>query len=288
MLKSNGLLVDFYLACIGEFVLSRQTVNYRTIEDQLRDILVRLSLPIFKGSGIILLVNRYIFEHLIYPVAQRTMDRAKFYDTIRNAPFNGLLSQSQVEGMESILNFWEKPPVKPSGKFADNWDIRTVNWLAYMLATVFHETAFTMQPIDEGGGDAYFTRLYEGRKGLGNTESGDGAKFHGRGFVQLTGRANYDKFTDIVREFYPECPDLTASPASVKKDEYASVIMFYGMFCGSFTGLALKNFLGDPEKRQIEDFYNARQVINGLDKAEDIQPYAKKFNAALRGAGATA
>jgi hypothetical protein len=216
------------------------------------------------------------------------MDRTKFYASIRNAPFKGILSQSQVDGIESILNFWEKPPVKPTGIFADNWEIRTVNWLAYMLATVFHETAFTMQPIDEGGSDAYFTRMYEGRRDLGNTEPGDGAKFHGRGFVQLTGRANYSKLSPIVKQFYPECPDLTASPASAKKDDYASVIMFYGMFCGSFTGRALKNFLGDPEKGQIEDFYNARKVINALDKAEEIQSYAKKFNTALHNAGATA
>lgn len=213
------------------------------------------------------------------------MDRSKFYASVRNSPFNGVLSQSQVDGMESILDFWEKPPVKPTGEFASNWEVRSVNWLAYMLATAFHETAQRMQPIDEYGDDAYFSQ-YDGI--LGNNKPGDGARFHGRGFVQLTGRDNYRKMTPIVQEFYPECPDLTASPDSAKIDEYATVIMFYGMFVGSFTGRALKNYLGDPDKGQIEDFYNARKVINALDRAELIQSYAKKFNTALDNAGATA
>jgi predicted chitinase len=216
------------------------------------------------------------------------MDRSKFYSSIRNAPFSGVLSQSQVNGIETILNFWEKPPVQPTGDFATNWGIRTINWLAYMLATAFHETAQTMQPIDEYGDNAYFTEMYEGRADLGNTQPGDGAKFHGRGLVQLTGRLNYGKMTGIVQGFYPECPDLTVSPDSAKNDEYAVVIMFYGMFVGTFTGYALKNFLGDPEKGQIEDFYNARRIINGLDRAGTIESYAKSFNAALHSAGATA
>lgn len=214
------------------------------------------------------------------------MDRAAFYSSIRGSLFNGVLSQAQVDGIESILDFWEKPPITPRGEFQVNWDIRSLNWLAYMLATAFHETAFTMQPIDEFGSDERFNRLYQGR--LGNIHPGDGARFHGRGFVQLTGRDNYSRMTSIVKQFYPDCPDLTDSPASAKKDEYAAVILFYGMFVGAFTGVALKNFLGDPAKGQREDFYNARKVINGLDRASEIQAYAKKFNEALEKAGATA
>jgi len=157
-----------------------------------------------------------------------------------------------------------------------------------MLATAFHETARTMQPIDEYGDNAYFTEMYEGRADLGNTQPGDGAKFHGRGLVQLTGRLNYSKMTPIVQDFYPDCPDLTTSPDSAKNDKYAVVIMFYGMFDGTFTGYALKNFLGNPLKGQIEDFYNARKIINGLDRAADIESYAKSFNTALDYAGESA
>lgn len=215
------------------------------------------------------------------------MDRAVFYDDVRRDLFNGRLSQGQVEGMEAILNFWEKPPVQPTGDFKINWDIRSIGWLAYMFATTYHETAFTMQPISEFGDVAYFTRLYENRQDLGNNQPGDGAKFRGRGYVQLTGRSNYTKMTPIVRSFYSNSPDFTVDPEAVKEPKYAAIIMFYGMFLGIFTGKALKNYIGDPEKGQIVDYFNARKIINGLDKARTIEGYAKEFDQALYKAGAS-
>ncbi|MEL4896427.1 hypothetical protein [Crocosphaera sp. Alani8] len=220
------------------------------------------------------------------------MDRAVFYDDVRADVFGGRLTQGQVDGMEAILNFWEDPPVQPTGDFKVNWDIRSIGWLAYMLATTFHETARTMQPITEYGSFEYFRR-YCNRKDLGNGpayggQPDDGPRFRGRGYVQLTGRRNYTAMTPIVRGFYPGSPDFTTDPEAVKDDRYAAVIMFYGMFNGIFTGKALKNYIGDPDKGQIVDYYHARKVINGLDKASLIENYAKEFEEALDKAGATA
>lgn len=65
------------------------------------------------------------------------MDRAKFFASARSALFGGKLTQGQVDGITAILDGWQ------ASQMTD------VRWLAYMLATAYHETARTMQPIAE-------------------------------------------------------------------------------------------------------------------------------------------
>ncbi|MDM8569435.1 hypothetical protein QUF50_08020 [Thiotrichales bacterium HSG1] len=213
------------------------------------------------------------------------IDRSTFYDNMRNEMLSGKLTKDQVDGTTVILDFWESPPIKFTGKFKKNWDIRSLEWLAYVLATTYHETARTMQTGDEYGSNAYFTRRYENNKRiakmLGNNRKGDGAKFHGRGYVQITGRSNYSKMSKIIRGYYSDAPDFTENPDAVKIPEYAVLIMFYGMIRGTFTGKALKHYIGDPDKGQNVDFFNARKIINGRDKAGLIRGYAEKAIHAL-------
>lgn len=85
--------------------------------------------------------------------------------------------------------------------------------LLMALATIRAETA-GFEPISEGvsqfntapGGPKF--GLYEGRRDIGNTQPGDGAKFHGRGFVQLTGRANYREVGDIIGADLVNSPEM--------------------------------------------------------------------------------
>lgn len=60
---------------------------------------------------------------------------------------------------------------------------------AAFLAQIGHESG-SLVYVRELGGPSYFAK-YDGRKDLGNTQPGDGAKFCGRGLIQVTGRSNY-------------------------------------------------------------------------------------------------
>lgn len=66
-------------------------------------------------------------------------------------------------------------------------------------------------PVDEYGGVKQWMK-YEGRRDLGNTQSGDGVRFHGRGFIQLTGRANYRTYGMALGIPLETEPDLALKP----------------------------------------------------------------------------
>lgn len=191
------------------------------------------------------------------------MNRTAFFAAVRENPFGGSLAQAQVDGMNAILNEWDRRRLT---------DLRH---LAYMLATTFHETARTMQPIVERGSTSYFDR-YEGRADLGNTQKGDGYKFRGRGFVQLTGRANYVKAGTKLNVSLAIDPDIALDP------DIAAKIMFVGMAEGWFTTKKLSDYFTGGKA----DWRNARRIVNGLDKADTIAGYGKAFYAALLTASA--
>lgn len=71
---------------------------------------------------------------------------------------------------------------------------------------------------DKATADAYArkpekiaNRVYASRMGNGDEASGDGYKFRGRGFIQLTGKSNYQAFSDFIKEDCVASPDLVAT-----------------------------------------------------------------------------
>ncbi len=133
-----------------------------------------------------------------------------------------------------------------------------------------------MRPIDEHGTTAYFNSRYGPQtkvgKTLGNTKPGDGALFHGRGYVQLTGRRNYAKAKNLTGV------DLLSEPDRAKEPELAYRIAIQGMKDGWFTGKKLSQFIKDGVP---PDYENARTIINDHDKAQTIADIARRFNETL-------
>lgn len=186
------------------------------------------------------------------------INRKNFFDIIRESLFNSVLSQQQVDGMNYLLDTWEN-------YFIDS-DIR---WLAYCLATAFHETAYTMQPIEEygrGSGHDY-----------GKPTGPYSECYYGRGHVQLTWIANYEKAQERLKDIYDVDSPLVEYPHRMLEDEPSALVLFDGSINGWFTGVGLPKYFN----ANTEDAYNARRVINGTDKADVIAGYYREFKEAL-------
>lgn len=106
---------------------------------------------------------------------------------------------------------------------------------------------------------------------LGNTQQGDGVKYKGRGFVQITGKNNYVKFSQILGLDFENTPDH-----ALEWDNSFS-IMTVGMRDGLFTGHKLSDYIFEGSK----NYRNARQIINGLNEADVIAVYAEEFEKCL-------
>lgn len=193
-----------------------------------------------------------------------------FFDAVRAGKALGpSLTPGEVSGCEAILAACAGFPV---------------SWVAYCLATPIVETNGTMQPIKEFGGAAYFTRRYDidgerpdKARELGNLNPGDGARYCGRGYVQMTGKANYARAERELGVPLVADPDL-ALGAGV-----AARIMRRGMQEGWFTGKSLSTYL--PAVADIHQFTNARRIVNGQDRAVEIAGHALHFQGALQQGG---
>ena len=185
-------------------------------------------------------------------------DRDIYFGTVRDSLFDGELTQQQVDGQSVILAVWEYQAV--SGVSVDDQ-----RWLAYMLATVFHECATRMWPITEYGSETYL-------------QGKDYWPYIGRGFVMLTWEENYRHASEELGLI--DDRDLVDHPELALDSLIATRILFRGMTEGWFTGHKLADYFNDL----IDDPINARQIVNANDDDELIAGYHHKFMDALTAA----
>ncbi|WP_043973761.1 MULTISPECIES: chitinase [Acinetobacter] len=159
----------------------------------------------------------------------------------------GKLSQSQVNGINFLISV-----------LAEDQTI-TFAQMAYILATAWHETAKTMQPVIEYGSEKYL-------------KSKQYYPYIGYGYVQLTWLANYKRMGDYLKI------DLVKNPKLALQADIAARVMIVGMKKGMFTGKRLTDYINQDKK----DYINARRIINGMDKAELVAGYAEIFEQALQ------
>ncbi|MCI3879563.1 glycoside hydrolase family 19 protein [Acinetobacter higginsii] len=185
----------------------------------------------------------------------------------------GKLSESQVEEINFIV-----------GAIDQDKSI-TYPQAAYILATTWHETAKTILPVVEYGkgknrtyGTWYLNSLdqrycfKDSNKQAAYLCEDRPYLYYGRGYVQLTWYANYEKASKKLGI------DLLQNPELATQKEYAIKIMLEGMKEGWFTGKKLSDYIYQSKK----DYVNARRIINGTDKANLIAVYADTFESALR------
>ncbi|NJR37744.1 MAG: hypothetical protein HC781_01560 [Leptolyngbyaceae cyanobacterium CSU_1_4] len=113
------------------------------------------------------------------------------------------------------------------------------NQIAYILATAQHESDHfqTLTEYDSG-------EQYEGWADLGNTQPGDGARFKGRGFVQISGRDNYEKYSKLTGT------DLIADPTKAEDPGIAAFIWCMALRRGALRGWVWM-IIFQPGERQI-------------------------------------
>jgi predicted chitinase len=127
---------------------------------------------------------------------------------------------------------------------------------------------FISQCSHESGAGEWMQELasgqaYEGRTDLGNVQKGDGPKFKGAGYIQLTGRYNYQKFSDFIKD-----------PKVMEGVSYVSVR--YPATASGFWWMNNKmNRLCDSGAtcRQVSAIVNGRDPANGL---ADREKYYKR------------
>ena len=183
-----------------------------------------------------------------------------FFDRIRPLFIAGALTAAQVAGIQCKLDAFSAAGVP-------------IAFVAYGLATSFHETGQKMQPVAEIG---------RGRsKAYGVPGKHRGQIAYGRGDVQLTWDYNYAR-ADVELGLKGA---LTSNYDLALQAPISARIMVEGMLEGWFTGRKLATYLPAIGFASLAEFAQARRIINGTDRAAQIAAYAAVLQDALADGG---
>ncbi len=175
------------------------------------------------------------------------------YVTISTKLFNGKMSASQKQGIDILV---------AAGSALSK------EALAYVLATAYHETAATMQPIEEYGKGR--NRTYGHKVKYSGKPYNDTAHvYYGRGYTQNTWYENYEKLSKANNRGW----DFLNHPELLLQAEPSAWATIYAMTTGLYTGKKLGHYFN----AEVKDPINARRIINGLDCTYKIQGYYDIF-----------
>lgn len=147
----------------------------------------------------------------------------------------------------------------------NSYEINTRLRIAHFLGQTCHESAGFRTTEEFASGENY-----EGRADLGNTTPGDGVRYKGRGLLQLTGRANYKTFGDLLGVELEGNPELAAEP-----------ILSLKIACEFWKKKNLNRFCDADDVVELTRRINGGK--NGLDERRAFTAKAKTAVARIEG-----
>lgn len=136
---------------------------------------------------------------------------------------------------------------KPLEDACIRFGIVTALQKAHFLAQVAHESDGFRTATEYASGAAY-----EGRTDLGNVRPGDGRRFRGRGLIQLTGRANYETYSQAIYGD-PRCVDHPETVAEL------------------------------PDAAVVAGWFWEKKGLNALADKDDVVAVTKRINGGRNG-----
>jgi predicted chitinase len=174
--------------------------------------------------------------------------------------FDAPISADQYDGLSALIDLW------------NSTSLTDPRWLAYILATVHHETGKRFMPVRETfAPDDATARRCVATMDYGHEENGH--VYYGRGFVQITWLDNYKRIGTRLGI------DLAGNPDLALDLDFSARIAVIGMIEGLFTGAKLSRYFNAT----VDDPIGARHIINGQDRAEPIAGYHASYLTAIIG-----